>query len=469
MQTTTEFAAEAALRKARLQELQRELADKGARFIHVHMAEVNGVFRSKTAPLKLAYNGDALNAILYCVAHSDGAPTATPVFPGPISNDANGYPNIMALPDPATVRQHGWDKRFASVILNSFMLDGRPCPLDPRALLKAQEDRARQLGFEPRFALEYEFGIFHADHDLMRAGRYRELKPWGHSYVNYDLVRSGDYQSFMAELIDRLASIDIGVASVVTEYGYGMYEFALAPKPPLEAADDAMRAKLHLRELCAERNLVATFMTRFQPPGRESACGGHHHQSLWRDGRNLFAAGVNTLSEVAQRYLAGLLARLPETHLLFRPTVNSYRRFDRGAWSPEDASWGYENRTAAIRAITTPNPDAARFEHRVPGADVNPYLTVTAMLASGLDGIEQNLVLEPAAPGNPAALGRPALPRTLAESIAGFGASDFVERIFGAAFKAHYLLSRKAEQEAFDNWLASQISDFEFQRYFIGT
>lgn len=263
---TTDFEADVAARKPRLEELQKDLAAKGARYINVHMPEVNGVFRSKTAPFKLAYSGDALNAILYCVAHSDGAPTATPVFPGPISNDDNGYPNIMALPDPATVRQHGWRPRFASVILNSFLLDGSRCPLDPRAILKAQEDRARKLGYEPRFAIEYEFGIFHADHDLMRAGRYRELKPWGHSYINYDLVRGGDYQSFVAEFIDRMASIDVEVASMVTEYGYGMYEFALAPKPALQAADDAMRAKLHLRELCAERGLVATFMTRFQPP-----------------------------------------------------------------------------------------------------------------------------------------------------------------------------------------------------------
>lgn len=466
---TTDFAGEMARRKDKLQQLEKELKAKGARFINVHLPEVNGVFRSKTAPLKLAHKGDAVNAILYCVAHSDGAPTGVPVFQGPISNDENGYPNIMALPDPQTVRQHGWDPRFASVILNSFNLDGSRCALDPRAILKDVEDHAVRLGYEPRFALEYEFGIFHADEDLMRAGRYRELKPWGHSYVNYDLVRSVGYQAFIAEFIERMDSIGIGIASMVSEYGHGMYEFALTPKPALEAADDAMRAKLHLREFCAERGLVATFMTRFQPPGRESACGGHHHQSLWREGRNAFAAGPGKLSEVAQHYTAGLLAHLPETHLLFRPTINSYRRLDRDAWSPEDASWGYENRTAAIRAITTPTDEVARLEHRVAGADINPYLSVAAMLASGLDGIEKKLALEPAAPGNPKALKRPPLARNLKESIEAFRASDFVKTVFGTEFLAHYLMSREAEQEAFDSWMAAQITDFEFQRYFIGT
>jgi glutamine synthetase len=464
----SDFEAAIASRKPRLQKLEKDLAGQGAQFMNVHMAETNGVFRSKTVPLKLAYNGDALNGILYCIVHGDGAPVGIPVFQGDISNDANGYPNIMALPDPDSVRHFGWDRRYASVILNSFMLDGRTCPLDPRAILKAQEDRAMRLGYEARFALEYEFGLFHADHDLMRQGRYRELKPWGHSYVNYDLVRTGDYRDFVAEYIQRMASLDVGVASFVTEYGFGMYEFALTPKTPLQAADDAMLAKLHLRELCAERGLVATFMTRFQPPGRESACGAHHHQSFWKDGKNVFAAGTNKLSPVAGHYLAGMLARLPETHLFYRPTINSYRRFERDAWSPEDSSWGFENRTSAIRAITTPVPEAVRFEHRAAGADVNPYLTIAAMLGAGLDGIEEKMVLEPPAPGNPGKLGRPPLARTLQGSIDAFRESTFVDRVFGPAFKSHYLLSRETEQAAYESWLAAQISDFEFQRYFIG-
>ena len=145
----TDFEADVAARKDKLQQCRRSWPDKGARFINVHMAEVNGVFRSKTTPFKLSYDGDALNGILYCVQHSDGQPNGIPVFDGAISNDANGYPNVMALPDPATVRQHGWDPRYASVITNSYMLDGSRCALDPRALLKDQEDRARKLGYEP--------------------------------------------------------------------------------------------------------------------------------------------------------------------------------------------------------------------------------------------------------------------------------------------------------------------------------
>jgi glutamine synthetase len=456
-------------RKEQLQELQKTLVSKGASFINIHVPETNGVFRSKTAPVKLSCRGEAINGIFYCVSHSDGMPLGDVVFASPIASDENGYPNIIGRADPATVRRHPWDPRFSSVIMNSFMLDGSPCPLDPRAVLQRQVDRARSLGFEASVAMEYEFGVFEADHSLMRAQRHSELTPWGHSYINYDLVRSGKYLEFVAELMSRLGGIDVGLSSFVTEYGYGMYEVALQPKSPLEAADDAMRFKLHLRELCAEQGMVATFMARFQPPKRESACGAHQHISLWREGGNALAAGANRLSETGQHFLAGILARLIDSHLLFRPTVNSYRRMDRQAWSPEDVSWGFENRMAAVRVITTPNEDAVRFEHRVPGADVNPYFTIAAILAAELDGLESAMALSPSARGTTVDLGLPPLPRELAGSIEIFKDSEFIGRVFGAELQKHYVTSRENEKLAYDTWLANHITDFEWRRYFIGT
>ena len=462
-----EFENKVAEYGPKLEALQEKLALDGVEFIQVHTVDTSGAFRSKIAPLKLSRYGEAINAILYCVAHGDGQPMGDVAFASASANEENGFPNIKGIIDPATVVQHGWKPEYASAITFSYMLDGSPCPYDPRGVLARVERRAAALGYEPRFALEYEFGIFHADHELMRAGRYRELKPWGHSLTNYDLVRSGEYQDFAAELIRRMKSIGIGIASLVTEYGFGMYEYALTPKTALQAADEAMRAKLHLRELCAERGLVATFMTRFQPPGKESACGAHHHVSLWKDDKPAFAAGPNKLTPVAEKFLAGVLNRMQETHLLFRPTVNSYRRFDRGAWSPEDVAWGFENRTAPIRAITTPNDGACRFEHRAPGADINPYLSIAAILAAGCEGIEKSLPLEAPVSGDLALLDKPKLPRTLNASIEAFANSDFCAEAFGEAFRDNYAESRRAEQAAFEAWQASHITDFEWQRYFI--
>lgn len=448
-------------------EQYNRLKAAGVQFLHSHMVDMSGGFRSKITPLKLSASGDALNGILYCVSHGDGQPIGDTAFSAAIANDGNGYPNIQAVADPASIRQHGWRRDTASVIANGYMLDGSPCPVDPRHVLALADARLRKLGYTAKVALEYEFGIFHADHALMQKGRYRELQPWGHSLVNYDLVRSGDYQDLVSEFMRRMESLGIGVASFVTEYGYGMYEFALTPKPAVEAADDAVRAKLHLRELCAERGLVATFMTRFQPPGKESACGAHHHISLWQGDVPVLAAGVNALSPVGQQFLAGLLHRMRETHVMFRPTINSYRRFDRGAWSPQDVSWGYENRTAAIRTITTPSASACRFEHRVPGADVNPYLTLAAMLAAGAEGIEKALIPPAAQPGAATGPGAVPLQSTLAAAVEDFAASDFCAEAFGTAFRSHYADSRRNEIAAFDTWAAQHITEFEWQRYFV--
>ena len=167
------------------------------------------------------------------------------------------------------------------------------------------------------------------------------------------------------------------------------------------------------------------------------------------------------MSDVAKQYLAGLLTYLPDTHLVFRPNINSYRRFETSAWSPVEVSWGHENRTRSIRAITLPGNSAVRFEHRVPGADINPYLTIAAMLAAGLEGIERDLSLD--------LLEAQPLPGTLAASLEAFESSDFVERTFGPDLRDHYATRGRCEVSAYDRWLASHITDFEFQRYFLTT
>ncbi len=456
----TDFETALLTRKPKLEALQADLKQRGIKYMMVHLPDTNGQLRTKITGMKLGTGGDVVNCNLFCVSHGEGAPIDIPIFEAAVASEQNGYPNMLALADPDTVRIHGWNGEWASVILDSFRIDGTRNPLDMRGHLARQQERASSMGYEARFALEYEFGIFHADEELLQQRRYRELKPWGQDHLNYSVSRCADFQPFFAELMDRLGSMGIALAAVTTEYGRGMYEIALPPKPPLEAADDAARMKLVLQDLCLERNLIPTFMARFQRPGQESACGAHHHQSLWRDNANAFAAGINTLTDVARAYLGGLLAYLPDTHLAFRPTINSYRRFEKGAWSPTDVSWGFENRMASVRAITMPIADAARFEHRVPGADIDPYLTVTAMLAAGLEGIERQL--------DPDAACGSTLASTLESSIEAFRSSAFVESVFGTEYRDHHISSRENEVQAFRTWMEGHITQFEFQRYFRG-
>jgi glutamine synthetase len=454
-----DFDTACAIRGPELERLQAELKADGVRFLQTYFPDNNGNLRTKIGPFKLSARGEAVNCSLPSTAHGEGAPMLQPIFPTELSNERNGFPNMRGLADPATLRRHEWGPEWASVIVDSFDVDGPRSGVDMRAVLRRLERRGADLGYEFRFALEYEFGIFEADKELMREGRYRDLKPWGDGDINYTMMRSQAFKGFFAELIRRGAAVGITVCAVTTEYGYGMYEYALGPKSPLEAADDAARMKLVLQELCLEHGLVATFMARFLPMGQHSACGAHHHQSIWKDGVNITLDGPDRLSTAGRHYLGGLLRHLPESHLLFRPTVNSYRRFDRGAWSPTTTSWGFEDRTKSIRAISLPTAEAGRFEHRAPGADINPYLSVAAMLAAGIDGLENRI--------DPDRIELRELPSTLEASLAAFRASPFIEATFGPVLRDHYAGSRQFELDAFQSWLDRQITDFEFRRYFM--
>lgn len=467
------LAEEIERRAPELERLTGELAAQGARFAHVQFPTFPGGLRSKLAPLdKALHAGEhGFNAAIFGLMHGDGNPGGDVVFESAFSGAHNGWPDVLSLPDPATAVRLPWRTDTAAVILNTFMLDGSVCPIDVRAAIARQEDRAAALGFETRFALEYEVFLFHADAQAMAEGRYAELRPFGRDLGYCDHLRDPSFEDFARTYMERLASIGIGVAGLHTEYGRGMAEFALTPLPALAAADAAARARLYLAELCEERGLVATFMARCTALGTESTSGAHLHQSLVRDGANAFAAtgddGRPELSQIARHYLGGLLATLPDLHVVFRPTVNSYRRMNRDEWTPVDVSWGVEHRTCAVRAVTHPFPGGVRLEHRVSGADTNPYLVVLASLGGGLHGIEH--ALEPGSPGTAGATEaahREPLATSLSASTDAFAASGVAAEIFGPELVEHYVASRRAEVDAYQTWLDGHVTEFEFRRYF---
>ncbi len=467
----TDLERTIAQRQAEIARIASEFPERGVEFVQIQFPDLTGLLRTKYAPFKASASGESLNAILYNVSHADGAPVGDVVFDAPICSLENGYGSIQALIDPGSAVIHGWRPDTASVMLNSFENDGSACALDLRACLEACEARAHALGYQARFAFEYEFGIFHYDEALIGAGRFAELRPYGHSFTNYDMLRAPHYEDLIQEYLRRMTSIGAPAASFVSEYGHGMYEFALKPLPALAAADAAVRAKQHMKELCLERGLIATFMTRFQSVGGESASGLHIHQCLLdsESGANAFYDPVEPVSPVARQYAAGLLKAMRDTHLVFRPTMNAYRRMDRNAWSPEEVYWGIENRVAPLRAINRPAADACRIEHRCAGSDANPYLCVIAMLGAGLKGIEERWEPGELVSGESlSAQQSMPLPRRFEESIELFEDAALAQEIFGEPLWRQYLLSRRNELEAYRAWQDAHITDFEYARYFLG-
>ncbi len=168
------------------------------------------------------------------------------------------------------------------------------------------------------------------------------------------------------------------------------------------------------------------------------------------------------MSPTLRSYTAGVLATLPELMLMYAPNVNSYKRLVPGSWAPTTATWGVENRTAALRLIT-PSEEGCRIENRVPGADVNAYLGFAAALAGGLHGIERELECPPAVAGDAYKTAEaPVLPKSLGEAVWRFSESAVAREYFGDAFVEHYVRMRTHELERYNE----AVTDWERRRYF---
>jgi glutamine synthetase len=258
-------------------------------------------------------------------------------------------------------------------------------------------------------------------------------------------------------------AIGITVEAFHSELGNGFFEFALAPQPAAIAADSAARARQYLKDLCAERGLLASFMAK--PRADASGAGGHVHQSLARDGVNIMCDRPGALSATGRAYLAGLLDLMPGLTLLMCPNPNSYRRLSSEYFVAERACWGWDDRNAACRVIAVTTADA-RIEHRRPGSDASPYLSAAAMLAGGLHGLTAGPdLIAPLSPGGPAGQDGRALPATMAEAITALEDSDAARGLLGKEFVESYLASRRFELEQFRKWLESQVTSWEIRRY----
>ncbi len=448
-------------RAEKLADLKTRLPKEGIKYIQIEVPDMDGGLRGKFVTLDkgLSPAGSAFCTILF------GLTMADDVFESEHSSFDNGFPDMFAIPDPDTLITLPGTDATASIICDACYPQGGYYPLAPRSILRKVIDDAAGLGYETRFGVEYEAFVFESNDALKNEARHSELTPLSPSWNAYSLLRMVETRELAHVFMDRMHDAGMSVEAVHTELGFGMLEFALGHAPPLEAADKAARAKLMFRQLCRERGLTATFMAKWREG--ESGSGGHVHQSLWRDGKPAFAGNTHGLSDPARSYVAGLVDSLVDFAPVFYPNVNSYRRMDAGSWSPENASWGTDNRTAAVRIITQPSKKAVRAEHRAPGADTNPYLVIAAMLAGGTRGLVQGLELGEPAAANASTEDRfKPLPRNLPDAIAGFAASETTKAAFGEDAVAHYALSRQQEWDTWVQQLANNTTPWELSRYF---
>ncbi|WGL18009.1 glutamine synthetase [Microbulbifer bruguierae] len=336
----------------------------------------------------------------------------------------------------------------------------------PRALLRRVIERCERAGFAPYAALEYEFFLFDETPDSARAKGYRDLKPFTPGWFGYSMIRNSVHADIYHEILDLAQRMDFPIEGLHTETGPGVLEAAITVDQAEAAADKAALFKTFVKVLAQRRGLMATFMAKWsnEYPGQS----GHIHLSLRNkaDNKSAFYAEdkPHGMSEIQRHFLAGQQRLMPELLSMVAPTVNSYRRMIPGFWAPTDATWGVENRTAALRVI--PGSDKSqRQEYRLGAADANPYLALAVALGSGIYGIEQGWEPGAMVTGSAYAGEHPpelALPRTLWDAAQRLKKSEAAKDLFGDAFVEHFAASREWEEREF----RKHIGDWELQRYF---
>ena len=374
----------------------------------------------------------------------------------------SGYPDAKVQIDLNSFRKIPWENGTPFFLGEFIDAAGNPLAICPRQLLRKLIGRAANMGYSAQFSQEFEWFNFQETPESFAAKEGRNLTPLTPGMFGYSILRSSERNDFFAALFDQLKAFDIPLEGLHTETGPGVYEAAITYGEILTAADRAILFKTSVKEIGYPLGILATFMAKVNEnlPG----CSGHVHQSLWKDGVNVFHSDTDShqMSETMQYYLAGQLHCLPEILPMVAPTINSYKRLVEGAWAPTTLTWGLDNRTVALRALTG-GAKSCRLETRVVGSDTNPYLAMAACLAAGLYGIENKLPLQAATKGNgyrDESHGR--LPKSLEAANQAMKESSIAKDLFGETFVQHFTETRDWELRQF----AKVVTDWETKRYF---
>ncbi|WP_284620351.1 glutamine synthetase family protein [Aquabacterium humicola] len=375
----------------------------------------------------------------------------------------HGFPDAQARIDLSTLRQVPWDDKVPFFLADFVNNDGSPYPVCPRQILKRVLRRADKLGVKPMAGMEFEWFNFAETPQSWAAKKGVGPENLTPGMFGYSLLRMADNRGFFNALMDEMAAFSVPIEGLHTETGPGVYEVAIAFSGALEAADRAILFKTGAKEIGKRFGIMPSFMAKWsaQYPG----CSGHIHQSLSDGKSNLFHSPTDPrgMSPLFESYLAGQVACLMEFAPMFWPTINSYKRLVDGFWAPVKPTWGIDNRTASFRVIAG-SPKSTRLETRCPGADVNPYLAMAAVIAAGLHGIEQGLKLTtpPITGTNQGAEHIPRAPRSLIRATHNFKESQIARDWFGDTFVDHFAATREWEHRQWQD----AVTDWELKRYF---
>jgi glutamine synthetase len=375
-----------------------------------------------------------------------------------------GYGDYIMKPDLDTLRLIPWLEGTALVMCD--FLDHQTheeVPHAPRSILKKQIARLKAMGMKAMMASELEFFLFKESYEEAQEKSHAGLTPISAYNEDYHIFQTTKEEGVMRAIRNGLNGADIPVENSKGEADAGQEEINVRYADALTMADRHAIIKNGCKEIAWAKGHAISFMAKwsYEAAGNSS----HVHQSLWNlEGKPLFhdPGAEHGMSQVMQHYLAGLLHHSSELTYFLAPYINSYKRFVDDTFAPTRAVWSLDNRTAGYR-ICGAGTSAIRVECRIGGADLNPYLGMAALLAAGIDGIENKRALGPAFVGN-AYEGDEAgkIPGTLRDALETLDASKMLRSAFGDDVIDHYLHAGRWEQREQDR----RVTDWEVSRGF---
>jgi glutamine synthetase len=375
-----------------------------------------------------------------------------------------GYGDFRLCPDLDSLRLVPWHEATALVLCDVQHHDGTPVAPSPRQILRRQIERLAERGLAADVGTELEFIVYRDTYEEAWTRAYRDLTPANLYNVDYSLLGTARIEPLLRRIRNEMSTAGMTVESAKGECNFGQHEINFRYDDALTSCDHHTIYKTGAKEIAHQEGCSLTFMAKVDEREGNSC---HVHVSL-RDLESDVAAfsgsgsgaGAQGMSPLMEHFVAGQLACLRELTLAFAPNVNSYKRFVPGSFAPTAVAWGVDNRTCALRVVG--DGPSLRVETRVPGGDVNPYVAVAALLASGLHGIEHELTLEPPVTGNAYAGDAPRVPSTLTVAAELFEQSAVAREAFGDDVVDHYAHAARIELAAFE----AAVTDWERVRGF---
>jgi len=369
--------------------------------------------------------------------------------------------DMTVEPDPGTVRFVPWTQEpTAQIIHDCFYRDGSPVPMAPRNVLRRVLKLYADEGWKPVVAPELEFFLTSVNKDpdypleppTGRSGRKETARK------SYGIDAVNEFDPLFEEMYDYCEAQDLAIDTLIHEEGAAQMEVNFEHGDALELCDQVFLFKRTVREAAFQHKCFATFMAK--PMEDEPGSAMHVHQSVvsLETGKNIFTNDSGAASELFYQFIGGQQKFMNPAVPFFAPNVNSYRRLIPGASAPINAHWAEDNRTVGLR-IPHSDGQNRRIEHRVSGADVNPYIAIAAMLATGYMGIKNQV--KPSDPVVGSAHHLPhALPRTIEEGFRFLDDCPELIEILHPRFVAAYKAVKMAEYFGFQQVISSWEREF---------